>query len=101
MSAREYCVGMSGEKNVEVFHGPYPAIPTDEIIRFVIDHCGYAPGILSAELEDAAQSINQYEQHCAAVKDAMRAGRIEAGIGHFMMAKTLKPWDSDLRYLVA
>lgn len=85
----------------EVFHGPYPAVPDEALVQFVVERCGYAPSLISTDLADAAQSINQYERHCEAVKAAMRAGRIQSGIGHFIMAKTLKPWDEDLRYLLA
>lgn len=90
---------MSKPDSDGVMHGPYPGIDEFTMQQYVLEACGYAPAVISEELAAVAQSKHQYEQHCESVKDAIRQQRITAGIGHFMMAKTLKPWDLDLRLL--
>lgn len=81
-------------------HGPYPGLTDEQVREYIQDQIGIeVPEYVLETFAEDAQSHNQYEQHCFAVKDAKQTSRIQDGVGCFAIAKTLQPWARDIRVM--
>lgn len=81
-------------------HGPYPGLTDEEVREYISQEIGQeVSDYIFEKLRDDVQSNHQYEQHFFAVQDAIKAGRIEQGLGLFTISKILQPWSRNIRAL--
>lgn len=78
-----------------IAHGPYPAAPTEIVDLYMAHHHAHPelePTVSDEQKRADIESEWQYDQHSAAVMDAMEAGRITHVHAYIMLEKVLRPW---------
>lgn len=78
-----------------IAHGPYPAAPAELVDLYMTRHHEQPelePTVSDEQKLADIESEWQYDQHSAAVMEAMAAGRITHVHAYLMLEKVLRPW---------
>jgi hypothetical protein len=75
-------------------HGPYADIPEQLLEHYLAsrEQMGVSTNLPDEQLRADTQSEWQYDQHSAAVMDALEADRISAEHAMYMLERVLRPW---------
>lgn len=77
-----------------IAHGPYRNAPESLKEMYVEsrERRGVDPNVSNDQLASDVESEWQYDQHSAAVMDALESGRITSEHAIYMLDKVLRPW---------
>jgi hypothetical protein len=76
-------------------HGPYLAAPEELVDQYLKRHQSRPESEVGVSDEQKRADIEsewQYDQHSAAVMEALENGRINYLHAHFMLDRVLRPW---------
>lgn len=76
-------------------HGPHPAAPEGLVAHYIAyhhEHPELEPTVSDAQKRADVESEWQYDQHSAAVMEALDHDRISPQHANFMLDKVLRPW---------
>jgi hypothetical protein len=78
-----------------IAHGPYRAAPSGIVDLYMTRHQSrpdFEPTVSDEQKRADIESEWQYDQHSAAVMEALEAGRITHVHAYYMLEKVLRPW---------
>jgi len=78
-----------------IAHGPYRAAPPEIVDLYMTRHHNqpeFEPTVNDEQKQADIESEWQYDQHSAAVMEALETGRITHVHAYYMLEKVLRPW---------